>query len=210
MKYAAIYCMEIMNINPNVSKEIDAFINKLPDFSKLICTKLRNIIHKSDSSILEDWKWGPNFNCNGMVCGFGAFKSHVTLCFFQGASMKDTQKAFNYGSTNSHNRSIKFSDVKEINEKIIVSYLKEAIQINNSNMKPLSLKVDLKKQISVPDEIQKTLKQNKSANIIFDQLSYTCKKEYIVWLTSAKKEETKLRRYEKFIDMLLDGKKNPN
>jgi hypothetical protein len=111
--------------NPNASKLIDDYINTVKPFAQLICKKLRKLIKKADPAIIENWKWGPNYNKNGMVCGYGAFKEHVNFVFFQGAVMKDPHKLFNYGGSNQHNRSIKFTDAKQINNNIIIEYIKK-------------------------------------------------------------------------------------
>jgi hypothetical protein len=43
----------------------------------------------------------------------------------------------------------------------------------------------------------------------FERLSYTHRKEYCRWITEAKKEETRVRRLEKAVQMLKDGVKTP-
>ena len=45
--------------NLEASQKIDALIASLLEFSKEICTKLRQIILQADSEIIENWKWGP-------------------------------------------------------------------------------------------------------------------------------------------------------
>jgi hypothetical protein len=44
---------------------------------------------------------------------------------------------------------------------------------------------------------------------VFEKLSYTHRKEYCRWITEAKKEETRLKRLEKAIEMLKKGVKTP-
>ncbi len=44
---------------------------------------------------------------------------------------------------------------------------------------------------------------------VFEKLSYTHRKEYIRWITEAKKEETRVARSAKAIDMLRNGIKTP-
>jgi len=44
---------------------------------------------------------------------------------------------------------------------------------------------------------------------VFEQLSYTHRKEYCRWIVEAKKEETRLRRLEKAVEMLRTGVKTP-
>ncbi len=63
--------------------------------------------------------------------------------------------------------------------------------------------------INPPAELQTLFAKNKKANAFFETLSFTNKKEYIVWINSAKKEETKLARLEATIEKLATGKRNP-
>ena len=62
--------------------------------------------------------------------------------------------------------------------------------------------------IEVPAEFQKLLKKE-ALLPFFEKLSYTHRKEYCRWITEAKKEETRVRRLEKAIEMLKKGVKTP-
>jgi bifunctional DNA-binding transcriptional regulator/antitoxin component of YhaV-PrlF toxin-antitoxin module len=44
---------------------------------------------------------------------------------------------------------------------------------------------------------------------VFQKLSYTHRKEYCRWISEAKKEETRLKRLEKAIEMLKQGVRTP-
>ncbi len=61
--------------------------------------------------------------------------------------------------------------------------------------------------VKVPSDVKRLLKQHPEAGKFFEGLSYTHKKEYIQWIEEAKKPETRERRKEKMIEMLLDGRK---
>ena len=62
--------------------------------------------------------------------------------------------------------------------------------------------------VAVPPEFQK-LMAKEGVLKSFEKLSYTHRKEYCRWITEAKKEETRLRRVEKAIEMLKAGVKTP-
>jgi hypothetical protein len=64
--------------------------------------------------------------------------------------------------------------------------------------------------IELPDDLRKILTKNKAAQKFFDSLSFTNRKEYAVWITSAKKEETRKKRLEQTLEKLLAGLKNPS
>jgi hypothetical protein len=61
--------------------------------------------------------------------------------------------------------------------------------------------------IEIPAELQKAFKVEKEAKAFFDKLSYTHKREYVMWINEAKKEETRQNRIAKTIEMLEKGKK---
>lgn len=63
--------------------------------------------------------------------------------------------------------------------------------------------------IEVPAELKKAFKTQKEAKAFFDKLSYTHQREYVMWINEAKREETRLNRIVKAIEMLKKGAKNP-
>ena len=64
--------------------------------------------------------------------------------------------------------------------------------------------------IEVPKELQKLFEKNKTAAAFFDSLAFSHKREYVEWIVSAKKEETKARRLETTMEKLSAQKKNFN
>lgn len=62
--------------------------------------------------------------------------------------------------------------------------------------------------VEVPPDFAKLLKQEKLLPV-FEKLSYTHRKEYCRWISEAKKEETRMRRLAKAIEMLKSGVKTP-
>ena len=60
--------------------------------------------------------------------------------------------------------------------------------------------------IEAPPDLKKALKQDKSAQATWDRYAYTHRKEFVQWITEAKKPETRLRRLEKTIEMLAAGR----
>ena len=61
--------------------------------------------------------------------------------------------------------------------------------------------------LEIPKDLLKELKKDKEAKTLFDKLSYTHQKEYVTWITEAKREETRQNRILKAIEMLRQGKK---
>jgi hypothetical protein len=64
--------------------------------------------------------------------------------------------------------------------------------------------------VDVPEDLKHALSKSKKAKDFYDTLSYTNRKEYAIWVSSAKKVETREKRLSESIKKLLAGKKNPS
>jgi len=67
----------------------------------------------------------------------------------------------------------------------------------------------VKKIIRIPDDLQKLLDKHKKEAEFFGSLSFSNKKEYVEWIVTAKKEETRKTRVEETIVKLAKKLKNP-
>jgi hypothetical protein len=65
------------------------------------------------------------------------------------------------------------------------------------------------KTVKLPDDVAAALKKNKKAADFFNTLSFTNKKEYLEWIVTAKREETRKERVDGTIERLNKGWKNP-
>jgi hypothetical protein len=70
-------------------------------------------------------------------------------------------------------------------------------------------KDEAERAVDVPPEFEKLLKKEK-VWAAFEKLSYTHKKEYVRWITEARREETRLNRLAKSVEMLRGGIKTPD
>lgn len=186
--------------NPDASALITESISKAEPKEQAICNKLRSIILKADPEIIEDWKWGPNYYKDGMVCGFWFFKTHVTLTFFQGALLKDKKKVLKMNEGNLHNRHIKFTDIKQIDEKLITEYITEAIINNEKGIKITEAK---DKTVLIPDDFKKLMTKNKVIKN-FEEMSYSKRKDYVLWIEGAKQAETRTKRIATALEKIKD------
>lgn len=64
--------------------------------------------------------------------------------------------------------------------------------------------------ITAPPDLAQALCLHPSARAFFDGLSFTNKKEYVLWLLTAKQDKTRQERLAKSVEKLLAGKKNPS
>jgi hypothetical protein len=63
--------------------------------------------------------------------------------------------------------------------------------------------------VEIPDDLGSELERTPEISQLFEKLSYSHKREYIQWITDAKKEDTRKARVLKTIEMLSQGKKSP-
>jgi hypothetical protein len=69
---------------------------------------------------------------------------------------------------------------------------------------------DEPRSVELPDDLNEKLHENPDALSIYNKLSYSHKKEYVRWITEAKKAETRESRLQKTIAMLQKGIKTPD
>ncbi len=62
------------------------------------------------------------------------------------------------------------------------------------------------RQVEVPDELQQTLASQPQAKAAFERMTYSHQKEWVNWIMSAKQAETRLRRVEKALTFIVQGK----
>lgn len=63
-------------------------------------------------------------------------------------------------------------------------------------------------EITPPIELMNAWKNFPEARSFYETLSYSCKKEYSLYVSEAKKEETRVTRAQKVLDSLLQKRKN--
>jgi Bacteriocin-protection, YdeI or OmpD-Associated/Domain of unknown function (DUF1905) len=74
----------------------------------------------------------------------------------------------------------------------------------------VELELDLEpRTVEAPDDLRAALAGDEAAAAAFDRLSYTHRREYVEWITEAKRDETRARRLAKTLERLRQGKPPP-
>ncbi|NYF78686.1 DUF1801 domain-containing protein [Granulicella arctica] len=123
----------------SASAFIDAKINELGDWRGKTLAKVRELIHKADPEILEEWKWmgTPVFSHSGIVCTGETYKSVVKLTFAKGAAVKDPSGLFNSSLDGNVRRAIDIHEGEAINEAALKDLIRAAVALNlESKSKP--------------------------------------------------------------------------
>ncbi len=192
------------NLNPRV----DEYIAKKADFARPILEHIRKLVHEAAPGIEETIKWGvPHFELKGMVCGMAAFKAHCALGFRHhelvvGEASSEADSAMgNFG------RITKVADLPP--RKALLAYVKKAVALNESGVKggmAARPKPDPNRKVAVPADLAAAFKRSAKAKKTFDGFSYTNKKEYVDWITEAKREATRKERLVTAVAWMAEGK----
>lgn len=93
------------------AERISRHINDLGDWRGTLIARLRTLIRDAAPHLVEEWKWNtPVWSHKGNVVALGAFKDHVKINFFKGASLDDPHGLFNAGLDAKATRAI---DIRE-------------------------------------------------------------------------------------------------
>jgi uncharacterized protein YdeI (YjbR/CyaY-like superfamily) len=190
-------------------KRINAYIDNAADFAKPILQHLRKLIHKTCPEVEETVKWGyPHFEYKGMLCHLAAFKNHCSFSFYKGEMLKDELKLLNGMEKASMAHFGKLTSLKDLpSDKILATYIKEAMKLNEEGIKKESKpKAKVKQELEIPAYFMNALKKNKQALKSFEGFSPTNKKEYVEWVTGAKTDATRDSRLETAIEWMAEGK----
>jgi hypothetical protein len=111
---------------------IDLKIKELGDWRGKTLAKVREIIHKADPEIVEEWKWRgtPVFSHGGIVCTGETYKSVVKMTFAKGAALKDPSGLFNSSLDGNVRRAIDIHEGEKINEAALKDLIRAAVALN--------------------------------------------------------------------------------
>jgi len=116
------------------SELIDERIKDLGDWRGKMLAKVREIIHKADPEIVEEWKWmgTPVWSHGGIVSTGETYKKVVKMTFAKGAALKDPSGLFNSSLDGNVRRAIDFREGDKVNEKALKALIRAAVALNTS------------------------------------------------------------------------------
>ncbi|MFM7023789.1 MAG: YdeI/OmpD-associated family protein [Flavobacteriales bacterium] len=191
--------------------QIDQYILKSQDFAQPILNHLRDLVHAVCPDVEEKMKWSfPHFDYKGeMMCSMAGFKHHCAFGFWKASLMKDKHKVmFIHGEGDAMGHFGKITSVKDLpKDKILLEYIREAMLLTDKGVKVVKPKKEAKPEtLDIPDYFMKALKKNLAALEIFENFSFSKKKEYVNWVTGAKTEKTRSERMATSVQWLSEGK----
>lgn len=192
---------------------VDALIAQASPFAQPILSYLRAAVHEAAPDATEAIKWGrPFFTVQGtLVCYMAAFTKHCGFGFWspEMTAMLKADGIDEPGAAGSLGRITALSDLPSRDH--LLRYIRQAAENARAGNAGTSMasgrRASAKAPIPVPPEFTAALRESKAAEEMFGKLPSSCRREYLEWITSAKRPETRERRINDALGMLAAGKR---
>lgn len=181
-----------------------------PEFSRPMVEQMTDWFLTWEPDLREAIKWNMLcFSGRKLVCGLSACKQHLGIAFFRGTELSDPSGLFAGGGENNTNiRSIRVIELGAVNRPALRALLRAAVELDADATLP-PLPKTKRRPWPVPAFFKAALAQprNKIAAGNFRRLSPSCQREYLVWLSTAKRAVTRERRLSETLAALAGGRK---
>lgn len=188
------------------SREVDVYIEQAAEFARPLLRHWRDLIHRECPDAGETIKWSmPFFTRKALLSNMAAFKGHCAFGFWHGtevaaaAGFKSDDEAMGLLG-----RVTCLTDFPP--DKVIRRLICEAVILDDAGFKKSSRPVKAKPTLVVPDDLAAALKTNPKAQAVFEGFPPSHQREYVEWITEAKREETRHRRLAQAVEQLAEGK----
>jgi uncharacterized protein YdeI (YjbR/CyaY-like superfamily) len=190
---------------PKIDPRVDAFIEKKAAFAQPILRHLRAVVHRACPGVEETIKWGmPSFTYKGQIlAGMAAFKEHATFGFWR--STEVTGRPEPESGMGQFGRLTGIEDLPAEAE-LEAMVRKAAALIDSGAKKPRPVKHP-KPEIAMPADLASALAANPAAQTTYDGFPPGQKREYLEWITEAKRPETRAARLAQAVEWMAEGKR---
>lgn len=184
---------------------IDAYIDdKAAAFAQPILRHLRAMIHEACPDGEETIKWGmPSFTYKGKIlAGMASFKAHATFGYWNDAMLKEDEK--NRSAMGQFGRLASLDDLPP--RAALIELTRRSMALIESGAKPERQRTP-KSPLPVPQDLQAAIDAAPSAKATWDGFPPSCQREYVEWVTEAKRDETRAKRLNQTVEWLAEGKR---
>jgi len=194
--------------------KVDAYIAKARPYAQPILVHLRKAVHAGCPQVVETIKWSqPFFEYRGTIlCNMSAFKEHCRFGFWglEISAILRKSGVVREGGASSFGRITSVESLPP--EKKLIDWIAQAAALIESGEErsPIAARPRVAKPASAalktPPDFQRALGKNKKATAVFAAFSPSARREYVEWIVSAKRPETRQERISTAVDWIADGK----
>ena len=188
--------------------QVDSYIEESADFAQPILVKLRELFHQACPEIEEAIKWSsPFFEYKGIVGNMTTFKHHVSYGFWKAGLMSDPEGILEKAG-NTQMAVLKVRSVDELPaDDVLIAYIEEAVALNEKGVKvPRAQPRSGKRVLELPDYFMAALRANQKALETFESFSHSNRKDFVEWVSEAKREDTRDKRLATAVEWMAEGK----
>ncbi len=187
-----------------IDPRVDAYISKAQPFAKPVLDHLRAVIHAANPEIAEAIKWGmPAFLYKGKIlAGMASFKAHATFGVWGRHGMDALGKASEaMGDVGRLTGLDDLPDAARLKEM-----LDHAIAVIDAGVSRQPKRA-AKPTLDIPPPFAAALDAKPGARATFDGFPPSAQREYKMWVTEAKREETRDKRIAQAVEWIAEGKR---
>src|SRR5688572_29169368 len=184
---------------------VDAYIEKQAEFAKPILRHLRETIHAACPDCEETLKWSmPSFLYKGeILAGMAAFKQHATFGFWKGGLVvgKSDEQMSGMGQ---FGRITAIGDLPPRPE--LETRVRKAMKLTDEGVEAPRDK-HKKEAFTVPQDLRAAIDAVPAAAATFESFPPSAQREYVDWVSEAKRDETRSKRLAQTVEWLAEGKR---
>lgn len=183
---------------------VDAYIEKQGAFAQPILRHLREMVHAACPEGEETLKWSmPSFIYRGKIlAGMAAFKAHATFGYWNDSMLNQDEK--NRSAMGQFGRLTSLGDLPS--KAALVELTKQSMALIEAGVKPPRTTAK-KPPFTVPQDMRAAIGAVPAAKAAFDGFSPSCQREYVEWVTEAKRDETRAKRLAQSVEWMAEGKR---
>jgi uncharacterized protein YdeI (YjbR/CyaY-like superfamily) len=183
---------------------VDAYIERQAEFARPILVHLRGMIHEACPDCEETLKWSmPSFLYKGKIlAGFAAFKAHATFGYWNHSMLNQDEK--NRSAMGQFGRLTALDDLPD--RAALVALTRKSMALIDEGVKPPRATAK-KPPFTVPQDMRAAIDAVPAAKACFDGFAPSCQRDYVEWVTEAKRDETRAKRLNQSVEWLAEGKK---
>ncbi len=195
---------------------VDAYLATSAEFAQPILRHLRAVVHEACPDVEEAMKWSfPHFLYRGMLCSMAAFKAHCAFTFWKGDIVLGREGHPAQPAMGQFGRITRVADLPP--QRVLAGYVRKAMRLNEEGAKPQWLLARNAKRAAkarsgatpparAPADLAAALRANAKARAAFAGFPPSHRREYVEWITGAKRAETRARRLATAVRWIAQGK----
>jgi len=184
---------------------IDVYIeDKAADFARPILRHLRAAVHEACPECEETLKWSmPTFMYKGKIlASMASFKAHATFGFWNDTMLQEDEK--NRSAMGQFGRIVSVDDLPP--RATLIELTRKSMALIDSGAK-IERQRTPKAELAVPQDLQAAIDGSAAAKATWAAFPPSCKREYVEWVTEAKRDETRTKRLNQTLEWLSEGKR---